>query len=33
LGNLATGVYLLMQLRHWRPVQGVAGLLLGRRGG
>jgi hypothetical protein len=33
LGNLATAVYLLLQLRRWRPVQGVAGLLLGRRGG
>jgi hypothetical protein len=33
LGNLATAGYLLLQLRHWQPVQGVAGLLLGRRGG
>ena len=33
LGNLATAGYLLLQLRHWQPVQGVAGLLLGRRQG
>lgn len=33
LGNLATAGYLLLQLRRWHPEQGVAGLLLGRRGG
>lgn len=33
LGNLATAGYLLWQLRRWQPEQGVAGLLLGRRGG
>ena len=33
LGNLATAGYLLWQLRRWQPGQGVAGLLLGHRGG
>lgn len=33
LGNLATAVYLLLQLRNWNTEQGVAGLLLGQRGG
>jgi len=33
LGNLATATYLLWQLRRWQPRQGVAGLLLGHRGG
>lgn len=33
LGNLATAGYLLLQLHRWQPGQGVAGLLLGRRGG
>ena len=32
LGNLATAGYLLLQLRYWQPTQGVAALLLGRRG-
>ena len=29
LGNLAMAGYLLLQLRHWQPAAGVAGLLLG----
>jgi len=33
LGNLATAGYLLWQLRRWHPAQGVAALLVGRRGG
>ena len=32
LGNLATAGYLLLQVRHWQREQGVAALLLGRRG-
>ena len=29
LGNLAMASYVLLQLRNWKPVDGVAGFLLG----
>lgn len=30
LGNIATGIYLLLQLRHWGVEQGAGGLLVRR---
>jgi hypothetical protein len=29
LGNIAMALFLLIQLRRWNPLEGVAGLLLG----